>query len=301
MNIKFIGAVSCLSCLLPVSLLAGEGDSSKEVVVTPPVEDVYSSRQIQPLFSRYAQTAKKWTLRTSYRTFRDMELQEDDSFDGWLVDMELIVPLADSWQMRLYLPLHTQGDAKIVESGEPVDIEGNGGLLDFPSVTVDYQFKHAQSASDYNMSAYFGLGYRLRYLEETNKVTGSVGRINHQGASVSFGVNMDQQIFQDWTMIGNLGGRYYWQSDDIHPNDGSDQFFLMNASVAFIYAPENAWVYPMVELFYEGSFSAYNSIQVVPQVVVPIGDHVEVNAGVSIGLLDDGPSTDARVQMTLRF
>ena len=289
-----------MSCGLFSSLFAGESISGKAIVPAV-VEPAPTKLPIQPLFSRYAQTAKQWTLRASYRSFRDMELQEDDSFDGALVDMELIVPLSESWQMRLYLPIHTQGDARIVESGDPVDIEGNGGLLDFPSLTVDYQFKHAQSPSDYNMSAYFGLAYRLRYLEETNKVTGAVGRINHQGASASFGVNMDRQLAQDWTMIGNLGGRYYWQSDDIHPNDGSDIFFLLNASLAFIYAPENAWVYPVVEIFYEGSFSAYNSIHVVPQVVVPIGDHVEVNAGVSLGLLDDGPSTDARVQMTLRF
>ena len=57
----------------------------------------------------------------------------------------------------------------------------------------------------------------------------------------------------------------------------------------------------MIELVYQGSFSAYNSLQVVPQVVVPIGEHVDVNAGVSLGLLDEGPSTDARVQVTARF
>ena len=57
----------------------------------------------------------------------------------------------------------------------------------------------------------------------------------------------------------------------------------------------------MIELVYQGTFSNYNSLQIVPQVIVPIGEHVDINAGISVGLLDDGPSSDGRVQMTLRF
>jgi hypothetical protein len=279
---------------------AGE-ESAKSVIITPPPAPECSQRQIQPLFTRYAQTTKKWTLRGSFRSFTDMELQEVDSFDGTMVDAELTVPLGERWQARLYYPLNTQGDAKRIKSGDSVDIDGNGGLLDFPSLTVDYQFKQANVPSEWNMAAYLGVGTVRQYLEEENPLTGGLDRINHRGSMAQFGLKADKQLNHCWTLLGNLGGRYYWDSDDIHPNGGSDVFFLLDASMAVVYNPADAWIYPMVELVYQGSFSDYNSLQLVPQVVVPIGEHVDVNAGVSLGILDDGPSTDARVQMTLRF
>ena len=301
-----VGLACAALSALPVyagsgSLAKGGLVSGKEVVAIQPVVDECSDRQIQPLFSRYAQTTKAWTLRGTYRQFTDVELQEVDSFDGSLVDFELTVPLSDRWQVRFYLPVYTDGDAKRMDSGDKVDISGDGGLLDFPSIIVDYQFMQAQSKGDWNMAAYFGVGTALENLEETNQVTGAIDRINHRGSAAMLGLKADKQLSDCWQFIGNLGGRYYWESDDIHPNDGNDVFFLLDASAAFVYAPENAWAYPVIEFVYQGSFSAYNSLQVVPQVVVPIGDHVDVNAGVSFGLLDEGPSTDARVQMTLRF
>ncbi len=116
-----------------------------------------------------------------------------------------------------------------------------------------------------------------------------------------FGFKADKQLNDCWTFVGNVGGRYYWDSDDIHPNGGSDMFFLLEASAAWIYAPRNAWVYPAVEVLYQGTVSDYNSVQVVPQIIIPIGSHIDLNAGVSVGLLDDGPSTEARVQLNISF
>lgn len=302
-------AVMCIcSSALALSAQAGSGasekgglSSGKEVVAIQPVEPECSTRQIQPLFSRYAQTTKQWTIRGTYSSFTDMELQEIDQFDGSSYNVELTAPLADRWQLRFYYPLHTEGDAQEIGTGDDVDVEGDGGMLDFPSLTVDWQFKVAEASGELNMAAYFGLGTVRSYLESTNLNTDAPDRINHRGSVVFFGLNADKQLDSCWTFIGNLGGRYYWDSDDIHPNGGSDVFFLLDASAAFIYAPQDAWIYPMIELVYQGSFSDYNSLQIVPQVVVPIGEHVDINAGVSLGILDDGPSTDARVQMTLRF
>ncbi len=290
-----------------MSVSAGSGDSAKgglsgkEVVCVVPELPACSQRQIQPLFSRYAQTTKKWTLRGSYRSFKDTELQEIEKFDGSGVDLELTAPLSERWQLRLYYPVYTEGDAQEIATGDPVDVDGDGGTLDYPSLILDYQFKQASAPGEFNLAAYLGMGYALDHLDSENQITGTHDRINHRGSAALFGVKADKQLDHCWTFIGNLGGRYYWDSDDIHPNEGSDQFFLLDASVAFVYAPRDAWIYPMIELFYQGSFSDYNSLQVVPQVIVPIGEHVDVNAGVSVGLLDDGPETDARVQMTVRF
>lgn len=301
-----ITVVSSFVCVFPA--FAGSGysakggqSSAKGMIVVQEADSVCSTRQIQPLFSRYAQTTKKWTIRGSYRSFTGVGLQEIDEFDGSSYDVELTAPLSERWQLRLYYPIHTEGDAQDIQNGNDVDVSGDGGMLDYPSLIADYQFKQAEAAGDWNLAAYLGFGTALGYLEGKDEVTGSIDRINHRGANVMFGLKSDKQLDHCWTFIGNLGGRYYWESDDIHPYGGSDQFFLLDASAAFVYAPQNAWAYPMVELVYQGSFTDYNSLQIVPQVIVPVGEHLDINAGISLGILDDGPEADARLQMTLRF
>jgi hypothetical protein len=281
---------------------AGSSVSTKEVISVQPAEPDCSSRQIQPLFSRYAQTTKKWTVRGSYRSFTGVGLQEIDGFDGSSYDVELTAPLSERWQLRLYYPIHTEGDAREIGSGDDVDVSGDGGMLDFPSLILDYQFKQAGAPDEFNLAAYMGVGRSMDYLESENQVNGFVDRINHRGGAVMIGFKADKQFNHCWTFIGNLGGRYYWESDDIHPySDDYDEFFLFDASAAFVYAPQNAWAYPMIELVYQGGFYDYNSLQIVPQVVVPVGEHLDINAGVSLGLLEDGPEADVRLQMTLRF
>lgn len=298
---KATTTLSALALSLAAVLPGMAGDSAKGGVVVAPPADPCSDRALQPLFSRYAQTATQWTLRAGYRAFKDVELQEIDELDGTSYDIELLVPLSESLQVRLYYPLKTEGDARDIASGADVDVDGKGGLLDFPSLTLEYQFKKAAGRGDYNLAAYLGVGYIRNYLESEIQPNGRIDRINHRGAALLFGIKADKQLNNCWTFVGNVGGRYYWDSDDIHPNSDSDKFFLLDASAAFIFAPDNAWVYPAVEVVYQGDVSDYNSLQVVPQVIVPIGSHVDLNAGVSVGLLDDGPSTEGRLQLNVRF
>ncbi|BDS08461.1 hypothetical protein NT6N_35010 [Oceaniferula spumae] len=288
-----------LSCV--AILPASAGDSSKGGMVLPTPVEPCSDREIQPLFSRYAQTATHWTLRAGYRSFKDVELQEIDEFDGSTYDIELLVPLSDSLQLRFYYPLKTEGDARDIATGGDVDVDGDTGLLDFPSLTLEWQFKKANGVGDYNLAAYLGVGYLRDYLDSETQPNGQTDRINHRGGALLFGIKADKQLNNCWTFVGNVGGRYYWESDDIHPNSDSDRFFLLDASAAFIYAPSNAWIYPAVEVVYQGDVSDYNSLQVVPQVIVPIGSNVDLNAGVSVGVLDDGPSTEGRLQLNVRF
>lgn len=297
-----LAIAACNLIVLPTQ--AGEDVSPKGGIVIPIVVPECSERQIQPLFTRYAQTTKKWTLRATHRTFKDMELQEADQFDGTSQDVELTIPLADRLQARIYYPFKTEGDARHVGTGSDLDIDGNGGLLRYPSITLDYQFREATAQGEYNLAAYFGLGNVRQFLEATylnGKRQGNIDRYNHKGNMAMFGIKADKQMNDCWTFVANAGVRYYWTSDDIHPNDGPDTFFLFELSAAFVYAPRDAWIYPVIEVVYEGSVTDYNSLQIVPQVVIPIGEHIDINAGISVGLLDDGPSTDARVQMTLRF
>lgn len=305
MKIKLSSAITLVSSVaFALPSQGGETVSSKGGIAIAPPAPECSTDDIHPLFSRYAQTAKAITLRAGYRSFKDVELQEADEFDGTTLDVELIVPLSERLQLRFYYPYSTDGDAKHIASGADLDLDGNGGMLDFPSLTLDYQFRQAASVGDYNMAAYVGVGNVRNYIEAkmtSGKNKGGIDRYNHRGSVFLFGFKADKQLNNCWTFVGNVGGRYYWDSDDIHPNSDSDQFFLIDASAAWIYAPSSSWIYPAFEVVYQGDVSDYNMLQVVPQIIIPIGSHIDLNAGVSVGLLDDGPSTEARVQLNISF
>jgi hypothetical protein len=296
-----IAVVSCASIISPCH--AGDDVSVEAVssIIVPGSVPECSTREIQPLFSRYAQTAKSWTLRAGYRDFKDVELQEADSFEGTTMDFEIIIPLNERWQVRFYYPYSTEGDAEAIDSGADLDIDGDGGALDFPSLVVDYQFKQAEAVGEYKLAAYLGVGNVRESIDSTDKTTGRIDRFNHRGSVLLFGMKADKQLNNCWTVVGNVGGRYYWDSDDMNPSGGSDKFFLFDASAAWIYAPENSWAYPAIEAVYQGDVSDYNSLLIVPQVIIPVRFHADLNGGVSVGLLDDGPSTEARVQLDVRF
>jgi hypothetical protein len=303
MKLKSIVSKSsaCISLALSMPVMGGESVSPERGIVATATAQECSTRELSPLFSRYAQTAKSWTLRAGYRDFKDVELKEADSFDGTTMDFEIIIPFNERWQVRFYYPYSTEGDAEAIDSGADLDIDGDGGALDFPSLIVDCQFKQAEAVGEYNLAAYLGVGNVRESIDSTDKTTGRIDRFNHRGSVLLFGMKADKQLNNCWTFVGNVGGRYYWDSDDMNPSGGSDKFFLFDASAAWIYAPENSWVYPAIEAVYQGDVSDYNSLQIVPQVIIPVGSHADLNGGVSVGLLDDGPSTEARVQLNVRF
>ncbi|MBT8045305.1 MAG: hypothetical protein KJO79_10180, partial [Verrucomicrobiae bacterium] len=131
---------------------AGEEVSPKGIIAPPPIVPECSTRELSPLFSRYAQTAKALTLRAGYRSFEEMEYQEADNVDGTILDFEVIIPFNDRWQLRLYYPYDTDAEGREVATGSNLDIDGSGGLLDYPSLILDYQFKKASGPGDYNLA-----------------------------------------------------------------------------------------------------------------------------------------------------
>ena len=62
-----------------------------------------SEYQVQPIFTRYAETVRKVTFNANARVFNDVELQEADEFDGWTVDADLTfpIPYTKHFQVRL--------------------------------------------------------------------------------------------------------------------------------------------------------------------------------------------------------
>ncbi len=269
--------------------------------------------EVKPLVSYYAQTVKSLTLRGGIHYFDDMKLQEADHFDGYNLDFELTVPLLDRLQFRFYYPAYTDGDATAYADGNGIaypegldaDISGSGGILDFPSINLDYQLCKADGPGGYNFSLTTGVGYILHYLKVEDEDThDEIDRYNHRGAVWLFGLRMDHALNRYWDVVANLGGRYYWDSDDIYiDNPDDDIFWLMDASLALVCKPgdSRAWAYPILEFVYQGDLGDYTKIEIVPQVVIPLGKHFDITTGAGIGLADDGPDYVGHFNVNFRY
>jgi hypothetical protein len=261
--------------------------------------------QIQPIFTRYAETAKKITFNATARIFNDVQMQEADRFDGWGVDADLTIPIpyTRSLQLRVFWPFYTDGDARLTDPGHPdtgrrVDVRGYGGVFEFPNVQLEWQFL-SESNRPLNMAVYGGIGERQRVLW-VDSVDDEV--YNHAGQYTMFGLKADWRFREEWRFVANAGGRYYFKSDDLNPGDVSDdEFYWADVSFAAIYHPWKFPVYPVAELVYQGDFSDYNSALFVPEAIWGVCRNFELKVGLPIGITSDGESFGARFQATTRF
>ena len=261
--------------------------------------------QIQPLYTRYAETVKKITFNAPFHVFTDVQLQEADHFDGWTVDADLTfrIPYTKHLQARIFWPFYTEGDARVIDPGSDyhrdTEIRGYGGTFDYPSIELAYQFLE-EADHGFNASVYGGAGERQRILWTT---TQDHDIYNHAGDNAFFGVRADWHCGDNWRFAANAGARYYFKSDDLNPEGtgSSDKFYLADISVAAIY---HAWdwpVFPVAELAYQGTFSDYHSVLAVPEVIWAVCPNFEIKAGAPIGLTGDGEQFGGRFQATLRF
>lgn len=261
--------------------------------------------QVQPIFSRYAETQKKWvTFNTTARVFNGVDLQEANSFDGWGIDADvtLRVPFTKYLQARVFWPFYTEGKGAIsdparTDYGQHIRIDGHGGVFDFPNVELEYQFL-TESNSGFNASFHGGIGEAQRVLDTT---AAFADVFNHAGQYALFGLRGDWHYGEDWRFVANLGGRYYWKSDDINPGGNFDEFGWADISGAAIWHPWKAPIFPVAELVYQGDFSSYNSLLFVPEIIWASCKNFEWKVGGTFGLTGDGESVGGRLQGTLRF
>ena len=274
--------------------------------VSSGVAQIEGEYQIQPIFTRYAETSKKITFDASARIFNGQQFQEADNYDGWGVDADLVIPIpfTKRFQVRLFWPFYTDGEARLTNPGQPdtgqkIDIHGYGSMLDFANIQLEYQFL-SESNHAFNLAAFGGFGLRQGEMKTTT-VDDDV--YNHRGKVGLFGLKADWRCGDEWRFVANAGGRYYFESDDINPaGPGSDDVFaLADISVATIYHPWSAPVYPVAELVYQGNFSTYNSVLFVPEVIFAVCRNFELKAGATVGLTSDGESFGGRFVGTVRF
>lgn len=263
--------------------------------------------RVEPIFTRFAETSPEITLNGTLSYFEGVELQEADHFDGYTSSAELIIPFLHRFQVRVFYPIYTDGQARLIDPHNPVrgkriDIHGAGGIFDYATLGIDYEFLKAHEPGDWSLAVGVGGGAVIRYLDTTAPATSGAGndRYNHSGKIGLLGFMANRNIGEDWTLLLNLGARLYFDSDDLHPR-GDDSFGLADARAAFIYNALSKRFFPAGELAYQGDLTGYNSLSIIPEFVVMVCPHFELKAGFPIGISGDGQRWGATVQAGIKF
>jgi hypothetical protein len=285
-----------------VCLLAGiSGGSAFAVDAT---EARGADHDLQPIYTHYAKTLEKVTFRSRFSAFNGVELQEADDFDGATVGGELVIPFAKRFQLMLAGPIYTWGEAHLIAPGHPkIDLWGWSGTFELPNAQLQWQFL-TEEDDGFNMAVSAGYGVVLGKLHTTTAdVNGTANSdiYNHGGSQILVGAKADRHL-NDWlTLVGNFAISYYPMSDDLHPGGGGDSWVLGTFAAAGVFHPWAAKVYPTVELVYSTDFSGYNSVLVVPEVILPVCKNFEFKVGIPLGLTNDGERYGASVEGTFRF
>ena len=282
---------SLLVCILLCFASAALADDSDKRVK----QNLY---ELEPIYTRNARNAQRVTVNLTYDNFKNVRLEEAESFDGYTTTAELIVPFGKEkqWEVRLEIPFYTDGDAELVETGEKIDIDGNGGVFDFGTLVIQRELTTTEK-HPVNSSIYVGYGTKVDRLDTTVDDV-----YNHTGKVYRLGFNVDNgKADRDIRLQASMDGRYYYDSDDINPSDDDTEFYLMNLSGAAVYNTKG-FIKTAFEILYSTDFKDRQIIQAVPQLIVPVCDYLEIKGGYAFGHSDgEGSTQTATVRTTFRF
>ncbi|MCK4506941.1 MAG: hypothetical protein KAU27_00260 [Desulfuromonadales bacterium] len=277
----------CILCFATVAFADNSGRKARQ--------NLY---ELEPIHTRNARNAQRFTANLTYDNFRNVRIEEAEEFDGYTTTAEVIVPFGTNnrWEVRLEIPFYTDGDAWSIKEQQDIDIDGNGGVFDFANVVLQREISTADKCP-VNTSAYFGYGRRTEALE-----TSINDKYNHRGQLIRLGFNIDNaRKNRDIRLQASLDGRYYFDTDDLNPSDNGTEFYLMNLSGAAVYNAEG-FIKPAFEVLYSTDFNKRQIIQAVPELIIPVGDMVEIKGGYAFGNSEgEGSTQTATIRTTFRF
>lgn len=248
----------------------------------------------RPLIARPATTTSSFNMDI-YASYVDGQaLQEADDFRGWTAGFDFTLPLNQTMQLRVLLPLRTEGEAVLRSNGAEIDIEGWGGVFDFATLFFEHQLLGRDSGA--NRFAYFlGAGYRTGVLE-----TGTPDRYNHQGRSLHAGARYERHLASHGVLFLDAEYRSYEVSDDLNPaNANDDRFNLFRVTGAWM-GTRRGSLTPAVEVSMD-VVEDYVAAVAVPELFLRAGDTVELKLGVPVGITRDAPDWGAQLRATLVF
>ena len=254
--------------------------------------------ELEPIYTRNARNVQRITVNLTYDNFKNVALEEANEFDGYTTKAEIIAPFGkeNRWEVRFEYPFYTDGDAEIRETGESIDIDGNGGVFDFATLVLQRELTRTEESA-VNSSVYFGGGTRSARLKTSND-----DYYNHNGHVARLGFNIDNaRADRKIRLQTSFDGRYYFKTDDLYPSKNKADFFFMNLSAAAVYNAQG-FIKPVFEVLYSTDFTDRHIFQAVPQLILPLWDRVEFKAGYAFGHSDgEGSTQTGTVRTTFSF
>ncbi len=259
----------------------------------------------EPLITRAGDPGQAYEFRLGIESFQNVELDEVDGFDGWTATAEAAMPLGRDFRLRMVYPFRTDGDAVIKDDqpafpGQDVHIEGNGGVYDFFTIGLEWQLRR-QAEDGYALSWYLNGGVKADRLDtdKYNPWEKNYDVFNHTGEVISTGVRYDRP-WGPGHLFANLGLRVYVNADDIYPGGNKNTIPALDLDAAMVFSPWGQ-LHPALELIYFGDLSDLNQFSLVPELLLPLGRHLELKAGVPVGLGGTGSEIGGRAQVVVRF
>lgn len=256
------------------------------------------------LYSRGAQIQKRPSVDLRVNWFEDALLEELRGFDGYQVNLDATWPLSPESQVRVVLPVYTEGDGTFFYDGVPrdehLDLEGYGGTFEFPSIIYERRFREATAPGGWDMAYAFGLGSVIEpvdvYFGDIN-----VDRFNHSGYKAILGLMAENDGFAGASrFVGNATVEFYTDTDDLNPSDGGTNFQILTFSGALQYGAQSG-PQPAVELVYTTDLEEYDNLLLVPQVSARLGGDWQISAGVPIQVSGDGQEKGVNLKIEKFF
>jgi len=264
-----------------------------------------ASAMVEPIFTRYARIYKAPTVDFRVEFFRDKPMEEMDDFDGYGLTLDFTYPLNDMSQIEILAPLYTNGDGDYRKpghfaDGQSADVEGNGGVRQFPSIIYERRFPWLEDRLGVNVAWLAGAGKRLSTLDVEYQGE-EIDRFNHQGHNFQLGLKLDDDIRNGaMTLLGNFRYVMFRDTDDINVTGDDVNFDILYSSGAVMFN-DYGNITPVLEAILEYDFEDYTAFSLAPEVIYTVSDHWDVKFGAPFRLTSDGQKYAAELELTYRF